>query len=181
MIQVEKIDVLTPELKSTFVNPGEIVQKVLPRGQVLWRVIPTQKSKIFSDFWMDAKTMSEIMAIIHSKGDFSNSTKVEYFMQSLGILYKWGKDRRKEKAGDDRLKLDRLDKWISELWKCKVVLKKDVVAYIGTTAPQKGLDEKGNEIEFKVGGKTQIVIPRFKNIDNFEARAWAEISAPVQI
>jgi hypothetical protein len=54
-----------------------------------------------------------------------------------------------------------------------VILSKEVVGYVGITGPQKMMVQIGDtkdeqSVEFRLGGFEQIVIPRFKTVQNAE-------------
>jgi hypothetical protein len=176
----DRKDELTNKQAETFTSMGGITKQLCQKNDILWRVVPTFKGKVFSEYWMDVPTMRTIMAILVSRNDFSNEAKVELFMNSLGILYQWGEENRAEKAKGNALMQQKLTNWKSELWKVKVTLKKEVPCYVGITAPQKGL-RMDNRAEFKTGGFTQIVIPRFYGLNNMDAKEWADYEKPVLI
>jgi hypothetical protein len=178
--EISKEDNLTGDNLKSFMSMGGITKQLCQKGEVLWRVIPRFKGQIFSDYWIDTATMHQIMAILVSNNNFSNDAKVELFMNSLGILYKWGEDERIEKAKGDVMQQERIKNWKNELWKAKVTLKQDVLCYVGITAPQLGI-RFDNSKEFKAGGFKQIVIPRFKGVSNIDAIAWADFEKPVLI
>ncbi len=160
-------DELSLQQRSTFIGP--IQTTLLSPGFILWRFVSDQKRNRFSDCWVDPETMKFIMQIFHSTGNFSEAYKKEVIMNHLGILEEWSK--------------------LS--WRVQIILKKEVIAYVGEIETQKRFSDVKNEFAFggpgtikkvtetRLGRLVQYVIPRFKGLpDNND---WADLRPLVHI
>lgn len=159
----QNIDILNDVQKTSFHDQKhEII--LIEEGDSLWRFISQKKHNYFSDFWVDNETMRRMMSIFRD----------------------W--DNREENVRKDLIKsrLAITDQWRSRVsWRVKITFKKEVIAYRGTAASQKGYHEKetvrwfGQElqrpIDHRRGGELQYVIPRFKGITESDANIYAEI------
>lgn len=143
----------------------------LSKGDIIWRFGSQKEYRIFSDFWIDGETMSKIMRSLHHSQNFSQGFKKENIRNSLNILEPWNKLN----------------------WRCKVQLKKEVIAYKGVVGTQIGVDKdyKGyvpfnkagavveKSIEYRRGRDVQYVIPRFKGLK--DKNEWGELMLKVHI
>jgi hypothetical protein len=160
---METIDHLSPGDIKSF--RSTIATTTLKPGTVLWRFASSKHSSKFGAYWIDARTMSEIMRTFSALNNFSLSFKKDVIMDSLALLSNW--DTHCE-------------------YRVKIELKKEVVAHIGTIGTQQNfakmqLNTKseadkallklagGNTenikkmVEQRIGGYTQYVIPRFRD------------------
>lgn len=136
---------------------------VLPVGFQLWRFVSTKTGFYFSDFWMDQETMRGIMSELHTSNTFSQEFKKTNIRNSLAIL----------------------EQWSMLNWRLKIVLQKEVIAFVGQTGKQKGFEDSDREFSFgagkteklrnvREGGHLQYVIPRFKGLPNVNNYAKVE-------
>jgi len=154
-------DEMSSKAKASFEGGYQTV--VLPAGYVLWRFISSINAYRFSDFWVDAPAMANIMNGLHMTGNFSEAYKINNVRDSLAIPDNW----------ENRLR-----------WRLKIRLNKEVIAYVGRTGPQKYFVEVENTIaggaanmdkavEHRIGGFGQYVIPRFRGLPN--ENDWAQL------
>lgn len=160
---MERMDQLSPgDIKSFRTT---IATTTLKPGTVLWRFSSSLHASKFGAYWIDARTMAEIMRTFSALNNYSLSFKKKVIMDSLALLSTW--DTHCE-------------------YRVKIELKKEVVAHIGTIGTQQNyakvnLNPKiagdaaltklagGNTeniekmVEQRIGGYTQYVIPRFRD------------------
>ena len=160
--QISIVDTLTIEQKNSFLNGCQII--ILPIGFELWRFISNQADKRFGSFWLDSQTMDTIMRTLHYSGNFSQANKKNNIRDNLAILKEWSNVN----------------------WRQQIKLRKEVIAYVGKTGPQKNFKLKSNDLPFgggaeiqqvietRIGSQTQYIIPRFKNLQN--NNEWALLS-----
>jgi hypothetical protein len=159
-------DALSQEQKASFRNSYRVVQ--LPAGFVLWRFISKWGDKQFGAFWMDDETMYDIMQSFQNSGVFSATHKDYVIRESLAVIKKWS-------AVSVRV---------------KIILLKEVVCYIGEVGTQKDYVEVENEnligggkvtkfLEKRIGTQEQYVIPRFRELPNYNA--WAKVAHVVNV
>ncbi|GAB3203347.1 hypothetical protein ABID22_000889 [Pontibacter aydingkolensis] len=160
---MEKADQLSPSDIKSFRTT--IATTTLKPGTVLWRFASSMHASKFGAYWVDAKTMSEIMITFSALNIYDLNFKKSVIRDSLALLSNW--DTHCE-------------------YRVKIELKKEVVAHVGTIGTQQtymkaNLNNKrtadaavkklagGNSqniekmIEQRIGGYTQYVIPRFRD------------------
>lgn len=160
---MDKVDQLTPSDIRSFRTT--IATTTLKPGTVLWRFASSLHASKFGAYWIDAKTMAEIMRTFSSLNNYDLNLKKKVIKDSLALLSNW--DTHCE-------------------YRVKIELKKEVVAHVGTIGAQHNyikasLDDKSltdtvvkklargsgdgveKMIEQRLGGYTQYVIPRFRN------------------
>lgn len=161
---MDKADLLSPSDIKSFRNT--IATTILPPGMVLWRFSSSLYSSRFGAYWMDSKTMTEIMSTFNTLNNYDLAVKKKVIRDSLAVLSNW----------DTHLE-----------YRVKIELKKEVVAHVGiigtqqnfvkhTVDPTQKADAallklsggKGDNILKMIeqrfsGGYVQYVIPRFRD------------------
>jgi|GEM_PF-1143652 len=127
--KVEQIDQLTEDDKRTF---QEITYNtvVLKAGMQLSRFISEEHHNPFSNCWVDQETLTELTSYFHYAENLSLNARREYIRDQLGIKSEWSKLN----------------------YRVKVRLKRDIIAYLGSIAPQKVVMEfksMGDMFEYK--------------------------------
>ncbi|MFT5248252.1 MAG: hypothetical protein ACJAV7_003041 [Flavobacteriales bacterium] len=151
--QISFEDTLTHEQQGSFLSGYSTI--LLPPGTELWRFVSRQGDNSFGAFWITPETMSALMQRLHYNNNFSQHNKKENIKNSLAILSGWS----------------------NVSWRVKVILTKEVTAYIGTTGPQANFAKIENTSAFgggemhvkdesRHGSSEQIVIPRFRGLPN---------------
>ena len=159
--ELNSLDKLNSKQKESFRSGYSMV--VLPKGFELWRFISQKSYNKMGAFWINCKTMTDIMNTFHFNRNYSEKYKKEVIRSYLGILEDWSKVN----------------------WRSKIKLSKEVIAYEGIIGRQLKYTEikdsseapfsgKGfKQTEVKGGGKSQYIIPRFENLPN--SNDWAKI------
>lgn len=160
-IKVDKADKLSTRLAESFQDSTTMV-KLLP-GVKLWRFCSQKNKPRFSDCWIDPKTMKNLMNTFRTSHTYSIQYKKEEIRNKLAIL----------------------EAWPTMLgYRVQIILKKELVAYIGTINTQELIKEVKDKVYFgqasaerridgmprvdqlmerRKGGSIQIVIPRLSN------------------
>jgi hypothetical protein len=160
---MERVDQLTPSDINSFRTT--IATTTLKPGMILWRFASSLHASKFGAYWVDAKTMAEIMSTFSTLNNYDQNLKKQVIRDSLAVLSNW--DTHCE-------------------YRVKIELKKEVVAHIGTIGTQQNFikanfndkiaadaavkkltggksDNIQKMIEQRLGGYTQYVIPRFRD------------------
>ena len=158
-------DKLTNEQKSIFAFSNGITPIVLEEGDRLSRFYSSSGS-MFSVFWVDHRTVKYTMEIIHSRGDYEKNTKKEIVKDALAVLNNWSN----------------IDS------KVNVKLKKKVIVNMGNIGSQKQQTEATklskilyanptpSNLEYRIGGLKQDIIPYFKNISLAKAQDFFSVT-----
>ena len=157
-------DKLSVELEDTFLNKGDIQIIQIEKDDVLWRFVSQKNRPKYSAFWVDSETMSSLMSVFRSWGDYSETTKKEVVRDNQAVISDWS----------------RLS------WRMKVSFIKPVIAYYGIVSPQNLLDEKINVqsalggtkplSEYRIGGFKQYVIPSLNKMSDSKGEEIASIA-----
>ncbi|MBL0104977.1 MAG: hypothetical protein IPP51_15170 [Bacteroidetes bacterium] len=160
---------LTEDLLSTFVDQSNIKIVLIEEGDTLWRFVSQKNKPKYGLFWVDVPTMTSLMSIFSSVGDFNMNNKKKVVHDNLAVRSDWSK--------------------LS--WRVKVKFNKPIVAYYGLIGPQKLLDSsiviqssfgKLHPItEYRIGGFNQYVIPSFSSAQDSHGEKIASISHFVHI
>jgi hypothetical protein len=161
---MEKEDQLTSDDIKSFRSNVAVV--TLKPGTVLWRFISSKNASKFGAYWIDARTMSDIMRTFQELNTYDYTFKKNLIKDRLAILSSWGSHCE---------------------YRVKIELKKEVVAHVGTIETQKSyvraaLDSNFNRhifipkmagaqhsitekmVEQRMGNNyIQYVIPRFRD------------------
>jgi hypothetical protein len=173
---IEEADRLSDDQMKSFRDPTEIKVGLMKTGDILWRFAHGSQNnkKLFSDCWMDRKTMQATMSIFRSWGDYSDEAKKGVVHKNFAVLKDWFNDI---KINGKPVKPDMV-----LAWRVKISIKEEVVAYYGETGPQHTKIEAteifknehefiNHHIEYRVGGMPQYIIPRFKRLANENQQA----------
>lgn len=161
---MEKEDQLTgSDIKSFRSNVAVVT---LQPGTVLWRFVSSKNASRFGAYWIDARTMAEIMRAFQVLSTYNLAFKKNLIKESLAILSEWGSHCE---------------------YRVKIELKKEVIAHVGTIGTQRtfakttlnptlqpdafvkkmaGANDGNVEkmVEQRIGsGYVQYVIPRFRD------------------
>jgi len=178
-VQQGSKDALTSGHKETF-GGGKFANLTLKRGTVLYRLCSASTRHMLSDYWIDQETFENLIRKVQT--------------QQATFDYKTGQAGKRNQI---RHELALLDKWGNSLThRQKITLKKDLVAYAGPIRPQvhyvAALDnlrkrqlpltdssarKAKKQVEFRIGGLTQYVVPSFAKQYNIKAESneFAEV------
>lgn len=162
--RIEEADQLTDEGINSFTD-GKFDTVVLKAGMNLHRFVSDKHPSPFSDCWIDQRTFEDLIIYFQQAEKMTFTAKKNHVYNNIGVLTRWN-------TLDNRV---------------KVMLKRDVIAYVGPIAPQKvvmevdsiqkaivrtrdrknfsydDLCEKNKVNEYRIGGQKQYRIPRLKN------------------
>ncbi len=84
---MDKADLLSSSDIKSFRNT--IATTILPPGMVLWRFSSSLYSSRFGAYWMDSKTMTEIMSTFNTLNNYDLAVKKKVIRDSLAVLSNW--------------------------------------------------------------------------------------------
>lgn len=146
----ESVDLLNQDQKNSFVNVSAVRAVMLEPGDEIHRFVKNY-NKLFSDCWISRDTFQKLFAVFTTWEQTPERIKTQHLKNSLSVL----------------------EEWNTFEFRTKVILSKEVVGYVGITGPQKMMVPIENtkdkrSVEFRLGGFEQIIIPRFKSVQNSE-------------